>query len=247
MARSSSRPGVPTTMSTPLRSASTCGSYGAAAVDRGDPRRRGACRRRARSRATWTHSSRVGTTTSACGGRRRPRRAVPCRCSSGTPKPRVLPVPVRAWPIRSVPAQRDRQRHLLDGERAGDADGGQRLDGLGVDAEVGERRAVRAHVGAGGQRFELLGVTLRVDVVVLVGGGQCSASLAGADEPALRAIGHTIRIRPGRPRRGRGGTAPRRSRAHMNRDVDRRARRCSFGHAGLAVDLHRDAPTRRPR
>jgi hypothetical protein len=26
------------------------------------------------------------------------------RCSSGTPKPRVLPVPVRAWPMRSLPA-----------------------------------------------------------------------------------------------------------------------------------------------
>ena len=26
------------------------------------------------------------------------------RCSSGTPKPRVLPMPVRAWPIRSCPA-----------------------------------------------------------------------------------------------------------------------------------------------
>ncbi len=49
---------------------------------------------------TWTHSSRVGTTTSARG-------SVPpkeIRCSSGMPKPRVLPVPVRAWPIRSLPA-----------------------------------------------------------------------------------------------------------------------------------------------
>src|SRR5918994_458286 len=55
-----------------------------------------------RSRVTWMHSSRVGTTTSACG--RVPVAPGLIRCSSGTPKPRVLPVPVRAWPIRSVPA-----------------------------------------------------------------------------------------------------------------------------------------------
>ena len=34
--------------------------------------------------------------------------------------------------------QRDRQRHRLDGERGGDADGGERLDGLGQGAERGE-------------------------------------------------------------------------------------------------------------
>ena len=35
--------------------------------------------------------------------RRRPRPAAKTRSSSGMPKPRVLPVPVGAWPIRSVP------------------------------------------------------------------------------------------------------------------------------------------------
>ena len=55
-----------------------------------------------RSVATWTHSSRVGTTTRARGVPSRWRGRE--RCSSGTPKPRVLPVPVRAWPMRSSPA-----------------------------------------------------------------------------------------------------------------------------------------------
>ena len=54
------------------------------------------------SLATWTQSSRVGTTTSALGV---PSLGVPSRCSSGTPKPRVLPVPVRAWPMTSSPAR----------------------------------------------------------------------------------------------------------------------------------------------
>src|SRR3954471_17656907 len=56
------------------------------------------------SRATCTQSSRVGTTTRACGTPSPPSAAGRTRCSSGTPKPRVLPVPVRAWPIRSCPA-----------------------------------------------------------------------------------------------------------------------------------------------
>src|SRR3954447_22978211 len=58
----------------------------------------------ARSRETRTHSSRVGTTTSACGTPSPPSAGGTTRCSIGTPKPRVLPVPVRAWPMRSLPA-----------------------------------------------------------------------------------------------------------------------------------------------
>src|SRR4051812_4772352 len=57
-----------------------------------------------RSRATCTHSSRVGTTTSACGTPSAPSAGATIRCSIGTPKPRVLPVPVRACPMRSWPA-----------------------------------------------------------------------------------------------------------------------------------------------
>ena len=109
-ARSSSRPGVPTTTSTPLLAAPRPAARRPGRRRWSGRGRRGCVPAASRSRATWTASSRVGTTTSACGlpgagsasyrlvGGRRP------RCSSGTPKPRVLPVPVRAWPMRSWPA-----------------------------------------------------------------------------------------------------------------------------------------------
>ena len=57
----------------------------------------------ARSPETCTASSRVGAMTSACGAAPSPP-GRSSRLSSGTPKPSVLPVPVRAWPIRSLPA-----------------------------------------------------------------------------------------------------------------------------------------------
>jgi hypothetical protein len=108
----------------------------------------------------------------------------------------------------------DRQRHLLDGERPGDPDVAERMDDPLVHSEVGEQRAVLAHVGAGSQRFELLVVTLRVDIVVLVDGGQCSASLAGADSrPSGRSTTPSA-FRPGDP--GGAGAGPHRGgvRAH---------------------------------
>ena len=55
------------------------------------------------SRATCRHSSRVGTTTRACGAPSAPSATERIRSSSGMPKPSVLPVPVGACPIRSVP------------------------------------------------------------------------------------------------------------------------------------------------
>ena len=61
------------------------------------------------------------------------------RCSTGMPKARVLPVPVRAWPIRSVPMQGDREGHLLDGEGGGDAGALERVADLGEDPELSER------------------------------------------------------------------------------------------------------------
>ncbi len=67
------------------------------------------------------------------------------------PKPRVLPVPVRACPIRSEPASAIGQREFLDREGAGDADRGQRVDGLGADTELGEEWALGTDGGAGGQ------------------------------------------------------------------------------------------------
>ncbi len=62
-----------------------------------------------RSLATWTASSRVGTITRACGAPgtgslSKPASSGPTtRCSAGMPKPRVLPVPVLAWPMMSWP------------------------------------------------------------------------------------------------------------------------------------------------
>ncbi len=55
-----------------------------------------------RSPATCTASSRVGAITSACGAAAFAL-GNSSRLSIGTPKPRVLPVPVRACPIRSEP------------------------------------------------------------------------------------------------------------------------------------------------
>src|SRR3954452_10499524 len=57
----------------------------------------------AMSRASCKPSSRVGTTTSAWGRPSAPSLGASTRSSSGRPKPSVLPVPVGAWPIRSVP------------------------------------------------------------------------------------------------------------------------------------------------
>ena len=66
LARSSSRPGVPTTTSTPARSVVDLRLVGATAVE---GEHAGAARLPAVSRSpvTWTASSRVGTMTRACG------------------------------------------------------------------------------------------------------------------------------------------------------------------------------------
>lgn len=60
----------------------------------------------ARSSVTCRHSSRVGTTTRARGAPVSGLVPSPevMRCSSGTPKANVLPMPVRAWPITSSPS-----------------------------------------------------------------------------------------------------------------------------------------------
>ena len=123
----------------------------------------------ARSFATCTQSSRVGTTTRACGTSLVRSAASPShvaagcsaggvtRCSSGTPKPRVLPMPVRAWPMTSSPAKRQRERQLLDREGALDAGLGERGDDLGADAELGEGGGLGPDRGAGLQGVRLLG------------------------------------------------------------------------------------------
>ena len=67
------------------------------------------------------------------------------RLSSGTPKPRVLPVPVRAWPIRSLPASAiGRVSSWMAKVRMMPASA-ERGDDLGADVEVAERRALREH------------------------------------------------------------------------------------------------------
>ena len=66
-----------------------------------------------RSSATCTHSSRVGTTMSALtpgSG------SVPRPGCTGRPKPKVLPVPVLAWPMMSWPGEAEGDGLLLDGE-----------------------------------------------------------------------------------------------------------------------------------
>jgi hypothetical protein len=170
--------------------------------------RRGA-RRRPASRATWTHSS----------GRdddQRPRRraAQLDALQQRHAEAEGLAGAGAGLSDQVAAGERDRQRHLLDGERPGDPDVAQGLDDPLVGAEVGEQRAVLAHVSAGGQRFELLGLTLCVDVVVLVRGGQGSASLAGADSrPSGRSTTPSA-SRPGEP--GGAGAGPHRGgvRAH---------------------------------
>ena len=52
------------------------------------------------SPATWRHSSRVGTRTRACTSGS----SGSTSWTIGMPKASVLPVPVRAWPMRSTPA-----------------------------------------------------------------------------------------------------------------------------------------------
>jgi hypothetical protein len=63
---------------------------------------------RSRSLATCTASSRVGATASACGlpagiEAKASSRGDTTPCRMGMPKPRVLPVPVLAWPMMSCP------------------------------------------------------------------------------------------------------------------------------------------------
>ena len=56
------------------------------------------------------------------------------------PKPKVLPVPVLAWPMMSWPGKPEGDGLLLDGERVDDALCGEGVDDVLVDAEFGEGR-----------------------------------------------------------------------------------------------------------
>ena len=79
-----------------------------------------------------------------------PRR--PSRATSGRPKARVLPEPVRPRPSTSRPARRVGQRGDLDRERRGDAAGGEHLDQRRGHAEGGEGGVGGQHGGVGARR-----------------------------------------------------------------------------------------------
>ncbi len=147
-ARSSSRPGVPTTTSTPLLERLDLRFVGPAAVDREDP-----------DVADLAGCQQVVGDLGAqlAGGDDDERLgSVGQRLGLG---PSGLDVGGHGDPLqqRQAEAQRlagaglgladdvvagqcDRERHLLDGERGGDADGVERLDGLGEDPEITESR-----------------------------------------------------------------------------------------------------------
>src|SRR4051794_16105245 len=103
--RSSSRPGQAITMSTPRARACTCGFWPTPPkiVVADIPRARA---RGSTTASTWLASSRVGTSTSPRGRRgwRRESEAA-SRDTSGMPKARVLPEPVRPRPRTSLPAR----------------------------------------------------------------------------------------------------------------------------------------------
>ena len=106
--RSMRRPGVPTTMSTPASSASSWPLVGDAAVDGEHPEAAVACwrgggRRRPGARARGSARRSAPAACPAASRRSRGPWATTLRCRTGMPKASVLPVPVRAWPIRSVP------------------------------------------------------------------------------------------------------------------------------------------------
>ena len=93
-------------------------------------------RERRRSPGWRAHGSGRGRGRAACAAR-------PCRCgpSSGRPKARVLPDPVLALPQHVAAGEAVGDGQGLDGERFGDALGGQGAGQLGRDAEIGERGA----------------------------------------------------------------------------------------------------------
>ena len=124
-----------------------------ASAPRPAARRRGRRRRPARGRralagglrrssATWTHSSRVGTTTRACG-------LPACGRCAGRASSGRRPLQQRDAEAEGlagaglgladdvVPAEGDGQRQRLDREGRGDADGLEGVGGLGEDPECG--------------------------------------------------------------------------------------------------------------
>ncbi len=86
------------------------------------------------------HSSRVGTTIRARGAPVSGLAAVSAvmRCSSGTPKAKVLPMPVRAWPMRSSPASASGRVSSWIANGVLDALFGECADDFVADAKAGK-------------------------------------------------------------------------------------------------------------
>ncbi len=148
-----------------------------------------------RSRVTWTHSSRVGTTTRACGPVAPGSPGSVMRCRRGTPKPRVLPVPVRAWPMRSWPASAiGRVSSWIANVRA-DAHVGERVDDALVDAELGEQRCRLLDVGTGYQRLHLLDLVVDDEVGAVLGGDGVTGLRPGRRRGGI--VARRIRLRIG--------------------------------------------------
>ena len=137
LARSSRRPGVPTRISTPLAQRVDLRLVGHAAVDRQDAHAAGAAGRGEvlgdleAELAGGYDDQRLRHAVGALGGREDALEQRDAEAERLAGAGRRLADQVGA-------AHRDRQRVLLDGERAGDAGGGERLDGLGAGAELGE-------------------------------------------------------------------------------------------------------------
>jgi hypothetical protein len=94
------RPGVPTTMCAPCSSEAICGRIGEPPVSTRILTLPTLRARRRSSFATWSASSRVGHSTSACVANH----AGLSFCSRPMPKAAVLPLPVFACAIRSRPS-----------------------------------------------------------------------------------------------------------------------------------------------
>ena len=178
-----------------------------------------------RSLATWTHSSRVGTTTSACGTPLLPSAVALDALQQRHAEAEGLAGAGARLADEVLAGERDRQGHRLDGERGGDADGGERLDGLGPGAEAAKpfegrvgRRAAIVLGGLSGRRCGRRCSVLVVSVVPLVAAragqgarsGRSAVGRRGGDGRALRrATGrrsaHTVRDGDCRPD---GGSLP---------------------------------------
>ena len=123
------------------------------------------------------------------------------RCSSGMPKPRVLPVPVLAWPMMSWPDSATGRVIAWIGNGCGDAGVGERRDDLRADVEVREARVVRLDAAVvGGTRGAVGGRVCRAGrpVDALVDRGHVVPHVRSATRPrAASGGGRRMRCRVG--------------------------------------------------